>query len=57
MGHGHQLKKMSRIIKLKHPFMQYCTKLNEATGTGISVETLNKRWYVPTVAFLKNLFL
>ncbi|MGS0413908.1 IS4 family transposase [Bacillus mycoides] len=34
-----------------------CTKLNEATGTCISSEALNKRWNDRTVAFLKKLFL
>ncbi|MCM3734999.1 IS4 family transposase [Bacillus cytotoxicus] len=34
-----------------------CTKLNEATGTCISTEALNKRWNERTVAFLKGLFL
>lgn len=34
-----------------------CTKLNEATGTCISAEALNKRWNARTVAFLKKLFL
>lgn len=34
-----------------------CTKLNEATGTCISAEALNKRWNEKTVTFLKELFL
>lgn len=34
-----------------------CTKLNEATGTCISAEALNKRWNARTVVFLKKLFL
>ncbi|MES5957328.1 IS4 family transposase [Bacillus fungorum] len=34
-----------------------CTKLNEATGTCLSAEALNKRWNKRTVAFLKELFL
>lgn len=34
-----------------------CTRLNEATGTCISAEALNKRWNEKTVTFLKELFL
>lgn len=34
-----------------------CTKINEATGTCISAEALNKRWNEGTVTFLKDLFL